>query len=415
MTRQVNSRRRPGKHRLEAVRALLRKADIQVFLANQVSQNAQQGLRSWDIVVADPRFFDRLLDQGSLGAGESYMEGWWDVADGKDLDGCLRRVFYNELDEDLKRNWVWWRHLITARLMNMQTRRRAARSAKAHYDLSNEFYEKMLGETMAYTCGYWVDDAWDTPSDLDAAQTAKFDLICRKLQLDDRRGQWLLDLGCGFGGLAEYAASTYGCNVVGVNVSEAQIDFARNRRQCTDGSIEFHNCNYTEHKVYNPQGRVFDKVVSVGLGEHVGPKNYRVWLETAHRQLADGGLFLNHSIGSDESRSVCDPFTDKYIFPNSVLPSIKQLGGASEGLFVWEDLQNFGLYYYKTARAWYENFAANWTDIQGLNPRRFDNQFFRLWTFYLKAAMAMAESRDAQLWQIVMSKKGRLGLYHGVR
>ena len=297
-------------------------------------------------------------------------------------------------------------HLLKARLLNLQDRARSPEVAKRHYDLSNAFYELMLGETMGYTCAYWKE-----ADSLDAAQRAKYDLVCRKLKL--KEGESLLELGCGWGGFAKYAAEHYGCRVTAVNISEQQVNYAR--ELCRGLPVEVHRCDYRDHSHYNPEGRRFDKTVSIGMAEHVGPKNHRTWLEVVHRQLAVDGLFLIHTIGSGRSLTACDPFTDRYIFPGSVLPSVKQLGAASEGLFIWEDLHNFGVYYFDTAREWHKNFVDNWAAIQALGPKLFDQTFFRMWSFYLKAAMGMARSKDAQLWQIVLSKRGSLQLYESER
>jgi len=376
----------------QAVRELFDGSDIQIG-----------GDRPWDIRVNNPAFYDRLLAEGSLGAGEAYMAGWWEC---EALEEFFFRVFTSDVAERVKRNRVLLLHLLKARLLNLQTLGRSQEVAKRHYDLSNDFYELMLGPTMAYTCAYWK--GVDT---LDAAQRAKYDLVCRKLKL--KEGESVLELGCGWGGFAKYAAEHYGCRVTAVNISEQQIKYAH--QFCAGLPVELHQCDYRDHDRYNRDGQIFDKAVSIGMAEHVGPKNYRNWLEVVNRQLSSEGLFLIHTIGSDISKDACDPFTDKYIFPGSVLPSIQQLGSASEGLFVWEDLHNFGVYYEPTAREWYNNFTALWPSIQALNPQQFDEIFFRMWSFYLKACMGIARSRESHLWQFVLSKKGSLQLYESER
>jgi cyclopropane-fatty-acyl-phospholipid synthase len=367
----------------QAVRALFARAGIEVG-----------GTRPWDIRVHDPRFYDRLLAQGSLGAGESYMEGWWEC---DALDEMFLRAFSSDLVEQIRHNWTLLLHLLEARVLNLQNHIRSREVARRHYDLSNDFYQMMLGETMAYTCAYWKE-----ATELDSAQWAKYDLVCRKLKL--REGESLLELGCGWGGFARYAAEHYGCRVTAVNISEPQVAFARD--WCRGLQVQVHLCDYRSHDSYNPTAMRYHKVASIGMAEHVGPKNHRTWLTTVHRQLAPDGLFLIHTIGSDRSLTSCDPFTDKYLFPGSVRPSIRQLGDASDGLFIWEDLQNFGTYYHPTARAWQANVERHWDAIQALDRSRFDQRFFRMWSFYLKASMGMARSREAQLWQIVLAPKG---------
>lgn len=376
----------------QTVRTLFEGADIQV-----------NGNRPWDIHVSNVRFYDRLLAQGTLGAGEAYIEGWWDC---DALDEFFIRIFNTDVVAQVKHNWVLMRHVLRAKLLNLQTRHRSPAVARRHYDLSNAFYELMLGETMAYTCAYWKD-----ADSLNSAQRAKYDLVCRKLKLQE--GESVLELGCGWGGFAKYAAEHYGCRVTAVNISEQQIKYARDF--CDGLPVDLHHCDYRDHATYNPSGQRYNKAVSIGMAEHVGPKNYPTWLETVHRQLDKDGLFLIHTIGSDRSQTACDPFTDKYLFPGSVLPSVKQLGAASEKLFVWEDLHNIGLYYYDTAREWHKNCADHWDTIQALDPVQFNQAFYRMWTFYLKAAMGMAHSKEAQLWQVVLSKKGSMRLYEGER
>ncbi len=360
------------------------------------------GDRPWDLRVADDRFYDRVLRDGSLGLGESYMERWWDC---EDLSELAFRAFRAKVDRELRFGWKIAWHVARAKLLNLQRRGRSEQVAEAHYNLSNEFYELILGKTMAYTCGYWKD-----AETLDQAQEAKYDLVCRKLDLQP--GDRVLEHGCGWGAFARHAAERYGCRVVAVSISEPQVAYAR--ELCRGLPVEVHYCDYRDEAIYNAGGETFDKVVSIGMCEHVGPKNYRAWFEVVDHQLKDDGLFLLHTIGSDLSVQRNEAFTQKYIFPNCVIPSLKQLTSAAEGLFTAEDLHNIWRSYDYTMREWQRNFARNWDEIQRLDPK-FDDRFYRMWNFYNFVGMGAARSRNACLWQIVSSKVGSLREYRTVR
>lgn len=353
---------------------------------------AIDGDHPWDIQVADERFYDRVLGDGTLGLGESYMLGWWDCADMEEL---ATRFVRARRAQSFRLNWKLAWHRMRAKLFNQQRRARAEEVATAHYNLSNDFYRHILGETMAYTCGYWKDT-----EELDAAQRAKYDLVCRKLDLQptDR----VLEHGCGWGGFARHAAAHYGCQVTAVSISEPQVAYAK--ELCRDLPVTAYYCDYRDQEVYNPDGQKFDKVVSIGMAEHVGPKSYPTWLEIVERQLEDGGLFLLHTIGSNVSVVANEPFTQKYIFPNCVVPSMRQLTSAAEGLLCLEDFHNFWKHYYFTMREWQRNFARQWPEIRQLDAK-FDDRFYRMWNFYNFGGMGLVKNRSLELWQLVFSKR----------
>lgn len=350
------------------------------------------GPESGDILIHDARFYNRVLAEGSLGLGESYMDGWWDA---KQLDEFFFLVDSAELDKA-----VHDKHLLMntfkARLFNMQDKDRSKRVAQCHYDLSNEFYEQMLGPHMQYTCGYWK-----RAHTLAEAQEHKLDLICRKLQL--KKGERVLELGCGWGGFARFAAANYGCSVVAYNISEQQVAYAR--RWCAGFPVEIRLSDYRE-----AVGE-FDKVAAIGICEHVGFKNYRTLMEVAHRTVKPHGLVLVHSIGNNASVTTGDPWFDKYIFPGGMLPSVAQLGAAMDGLFVMEDWHNFGPDYDRTLLEWQENVDQH----RGEWDSSFDERFFRMWRYYLLSLAGAFRARTIHLWQIVMSKHGLLGGYESVR
>lgn len=353
------------------------------------------GGRPWDIVVYDERLYRRVILHGSLGLGEAYMDGWWDAE-------RLDEFFTKALQAQLKRKVGYWRgffHDIAHSILNKQSIRRAFEVGERHYDVGNDLYRAMLDRRMTYTCGYW--SSIQPAGGLDEAQEHKLDLICRKLGL--RSGQRILDIGCGWGSFAKYAAEKYGVSVTGVTISREQAALAR--ELCAGLPIEIILQDY--RKI---EGQ-FDHIVSVGMFEHVGYKNYRTYMEVASEHLKDGGLFLLHTIGSNISAVNTDPWIDRYIFPNGMLPSIKQIGDAIDGIFVMEDWHNFGPDYDKTLLAWHRNFNEHRPEFK----ERYDERFFRMWNYYLLMSAASFRARHNQLWQIVLSKNGVEGGYETVR
>ena len=340
-----------------------------------------------DIAVHDSRFYSRVLAEGSLGLGESYVEGWWDT---ESLDGCMERIIRARLDKRVRQSPYAVANSLRARVMNMQLGKRVFEVAERHYDVGNDLYREMLDERLLYTCAYWKD-----ASDLDAAQVAKLDLVCRKVGMT--RGMRVLDLGCGWGGFAKYAAETYGAEVVGYTVSREQATLARER--CADLPVDIHLDDYR-----NARG-TFDAVISIGLMEHVGPKNYRAYFELVDRCLAPGGVAFVHTIAGNWSRDHLDPWFDRYIFPNAVIPSIARLGAALEDDFVLEDLHNIGPHYETTLLAWNDNFERAWRERADLRDR-YDERFYRMWRYYLLASAAAFRARYLQLYQLVVTRVG---------
>jgi cyclopropane-fatty-acyl-phospholipid synthase len=370
----------------QAVEAFLRQAGVVV-----------NGPNPWDIQVHDDRFYDWAFRGGDLGVGESYAAGWWDC---ERLDELAFRV----LSQDLLANArVGWRTVVATlrrKLFNLQTRRRAAQVAEAHYDLSNDFFEQMLGPTMAYSCGYWRN-----ATNLDQAQEDKHDLICRKLQITSH--DRVLDIGCGWGAFARYAARKYGCHVTGITISERQRDYAR--QFCAGLPVDVLLHDYRDESLRAPGP--FDKIVSVGMFEHVGRKNYRRFMTVAHDLLKDDGLFLLHAIGATKFSGI-GTWVERYIFPNSELPYLSDIVRAIEGLFVMEDWQNFGAYYDKTLLAWHENLERHPAAREFLKARR----LYRRWRYYLLTCAGVFRLRSrTQLWQVVLSKHGVRNGYVSVR
>jgi cyclopropane-fatty-acyl-phospholipid synthase len=254
----------------------------------------------------------------------------------------------------------------------------------------------MLDPTMSYSCGYWAQ-----AGSLAEAQEHKLRLICRKLEL--KPGEQLLDVGCGWGGLAQFAATHHGVEVVGVTVSREQAALARER--CAGLPVRIELMDYRDIV-----GR-FDKVVSVGMFEHVGVKNYGVYFDTMRRVLVDDGLFLLHTIGDHHTSTRTDPWIERYIFPNGEIPSARQLACALEGRFLIDDWHNFGPDYDRTLMAWWSNFDAAWPRLRA----RYGERFYRMWKYYLMASAGSFRSRQGQLWQLVLTRRERAGGYRSVR
>jgi cyclopropane-fatty-acyl-phospholipid synthase len=351
------------------------------------------GDRPWDMQVHNDKLFERIFAQGSLGVGESYMDGWWDA---EKLDEFIDRLLRAEVDKKVRGDWRMVLAVAGQVLLNPQRKSKSFEVGEQHYDVGNDLYRLMLDKRLAYSCGYW-----ENARNLDEAQEAKLDLICRKVGL--KPGQRILDIGCGWGSFAKFAAEKYSVSVVGVTVSKEQV--ALGKELCKGLPVEFILQDYRDI-----QGQ-FDHIISIGMFEHVGYKNYRKFMQVAHDHLKDGGLFLLHTIGTNESVKTLDPWVEKYIFTNSLLPSVKYIGGAMEKLFRLEDWHSFGTDYDKTLMVWFDNFDKAWPVLK----EKYSGRFYRMWKFYLLVSAATFRCRNNQLWQIVMSKKGVPGGYAAVR
>lgn len=351
------------------------------------------GDRPWDIKVHNDDFYPRVLGHGNLGLGEAYMEGWWDCAA---LDEFFHKIISAGLDKKVSVDWATAKAYLQALFLNIQNKKGSRKVAEHHYDLDARLYMSFLDPYNQYTCGYFKDTA-----DLNEAQEKKMDLICKKLQL--RKGDKVLDIGCGWGGFAKFAAERYGCEVTGITLSREQAAFARD---FTKGlPIIILEEDYREIEGH------YDKILICGMIEHVGYKNYRKIFSIVEKHLADDGLFLLHAIGSDYSVTRTNAWIDKYIFPNGMPPSIAQIGKALEKLFVMEDWHNFSASYDPTLMAWHRNFEKNWHKIK----QDYDERFHRMWQYYLLSCAGLFRARENQLWQIVLSKHGVPGGYKSIR
>ena len=350
------------------------------------------GEEPWSIHVHDERLWERVIAQRQLGFGEAYMDGWWSC---EQMDEMLTRLLVSDVTSLLRPSPKIVALALRSQVMNRQTKAKAAKNAQHHYDIGNDLYERMLDTNMAYSCGYW-----SRAENLEEAQIAKFDLICRKLHLEP--GMRLLDIGCGWGGLLKHAATHYGVEGVGISPAKNQVALASER--CAGLPITIKEMDYRD------LSGSFDRMVSVGMMEHVGPKNLSTFFETCNNLLAPNGMMLHHTIGSTVSKHHTDPFFDRYIFPGGVVPSLAQFSRAAEPEWVVEDVHNFGPDYDRTLMAWYANIESRWQEIP-----HYDERFRRMWRFYLLGSAAGFRSRGLQLWQVVMRRRGVAQRYEPVR
>jgi len=345
-----------------------------------------------DIKVNNPEMYERILTEGSLGLAESYMDGDWDS---QRLDKFFYKILKEKIDEkalkglSFKTKIKLLAYRTKSKIFNLQNISRSRVVGRKHYDTGNYLFEKMLDKRMQYSCGYFKN-----ARTLDEAQEAKLDLICRKINL--KPGMKVLDIGCGFGGFAKYAAEKYKVKVIGVTISEAQARFAKEFCKGLDVEIRVQD--------YRKINEKFDRIVSIGMFEHVGSKNYKKFFTITNRLLKEDGLFLLHTIGKNTSEFSADPFIMKYIFSGGELPSLTQITKSVEESFVVLDVHSFGGDYDKTLIEWSKNFKENWNAIKKQGRGKYDDRFKRMWEYYLLCCAGAFRVGNIQLWQIVLSK-----------
>ena len=373
------------------------KAFISELLAKaEISLNGPQ---TWDIHVNDERFFDRVMRYGSLGLGESYMDGWWES---DDLEETMARILKADLPQKIIRS----PRLLFATILRLTAgffgsagrKNKAFEVGEQHYDVGNDLYKKMLDRHMIYSCGYWK-----AARTLEGAQEDKLDLICKKLKLG--KGMRLLDIGCGWGGLLAFAAKKYGVSGIGITVSKEQAIIAKEKTK--NLPIEIKVMDYRDFV----SEEKFNRIVSVGMFEHVGYRHYPTFMKRVFSLLEDKGIFLLHTFGSNHTVTRSDEWFERYIFPNSMAPGLSQVESAIRKIFVLEDFENFGPYYTPTLRAWFENFNKSWPELKG----KYDEKFYRMWKYYLLSLAAAFRTRTMHIWQFVFRKHGAENTYESVR
>lgn len=355
------------------------------------------GSRPQDIHVHDTRVYKRVMREGSLGLGEAYMDGWWDA---NNLDVFIAHTIRTPMAQKVLSTGTFW-HALAFKYFNLQNKARAFMVGEQHYDIGNDIYNAMLGSVRAYTCAYFNGQ----DIELEQAQYDKHDLICRKLGI--QKGDRVLDIGCGKGEFMYHAAKYYGAEVVGVTVSKEQTKLGEERNAGLPVSFI-----YKDYRDLSPEiDGVFDHVVSIGMAEQVGNKNFHTYLKVAKSMLKPNGLFLLHTIASNTSQDHGDLWLHKYIFPNGSLPSLAGMARAAEGLFVVEDVHNFGVNYDRTLMEWWKRFDTAWPELS----KKYDQRFYRMWKYYLLMCAGLFRARYVQLEQLVLSPYGVEGGYTSVR
>lgn len=379
------------------IEKLLQEADIEL-----------NGNRKGDIIVYNEDFYKTVVLGGTLALGETYMKKWWDcenldfffyklVSNREKIEQEIRNEIMNNPIKYFFKNYKILLHLFLTKIMNFQTQTKSNEVIDKHYQIGDDLYKIMLDETLTYTCAYWKE-----ADSLKKAQEQKYELICKKLKL--KRGMSILDIGCGYGGFAYYASKHYGVEVYGVTLSQNQANIAMEK--CKDLKVKI------EVKDYRDVKGEFDRILSIGMIEHVGYKNYKSYMSIINNLLKKDGISLVHTIGIINSVTSVDPWFEKYIFPNGMLPSIAQLSSSMEDFkFVIEDVENFGWSYDLTLLEWNKNFVQNWKQIEN----NYSDEFYRMWQYYLLSSAGFFRSRQIHLWQIVFTKKQNPNIYESVR
>lgn len=375
------------------VRSLFKKAGIHI-----------NGTNPWDIQIHDTRCYDRFLKDRSLGFGEAYMDGWWDTYA---LDETIAKIIRAKIEDELNINKSLALYLLKRKMLHATHKKPTQIAASKHYDLGQELFEAMLDPDLNYSCGHWKnlgnpETAWKIPRNLIKAQHAKLALVCKKLIL--KKGLNILDIGCGWGNILKYASSRFGVHATGITISNQQASFIKKH---TKGlSIKILSEDFK-----NLDGLLYDRIVSIEMLEHLTYKYYTLYFKKVASLLKSDGVFLLQTIGSNKTKYTTDPWIEKYIFPNSNLPSLTQITREVENLFVVEEVKNYGVYYYPTLMSWFRNFHKNWKKLAATNSEKYNPRFYRMWKFYLLASAGCFKAGKLQLWQIVFSKRDTLKIY----
>ena len=355
------------------------------------STHGRGGGKHLTLRFTDNRVGFDIIRNPRLRLGEAYMDGRAIVEDGTILDLLLLITGSNRWeDAGAGKKLLGKGKLAAAKaLFRRNDPRKARHNVAHHYDLSDELYDSFLDADRQYSCAYWTD-----PDDesLEQAQADKKAHIAAKLHLQP--GQKVLDIGCGWGGMALYLHRVAKVDVLGITLSEHQLAIARERAAAAGVSdhVKFELIDYRN------LGEQFDRIVSVGMFEHVGAAHYEEFFWKCRELLKPGGVMLLHTIGKlGEVSKGPDPFTDKYIFPGYHLPSLSQMAGASEkARLIASDVENLRLHYALTLRHWLERATAARAEIEAM----YDERFFRMWEFYLAGGIVMFESGAACNYQV---------------
>jgi cyclopropane-fatty-acyl-phospholipid synthase len=347
------------------------------------------------------RFTSRAAQRGvmldpEIRLGEAYMDGTLLIEQGTIAD--LLRLVLGQTPDGMPPDWArpqWLLRYLNRRLQQFNLPARARRNVAHHYDLDGRLYSLFLDADRQYSCAYF-----ETPDQsLDDAQLAKKRHLAAKLLLDGGRAQQrVLDIGCGWGGLGLYLAEFCGAHVTGVTLSKEQFSIARQRaaEKSLTGAVDFRMQDYRAVK------DTFDRIVSVGMFEHVGLNYYDAFFRKCAGLLADDGVMLLHTIGRSEGPNVTNPWIAKYIFPGGYIPALSEVMPAIErsGLIV-TDIEMLRLHYAETAKAWRDRFLAHCHEAE----RLYDQRFVRMWEFYLAASEMAFREQAMMVMQIQLAKR----------
>jgi cyclopropane-fatty-acyl-phospholipid synthase len=361
---------------------------VQTFLQRQFDKRGLKislnGDQPWDIQVHDWSAMLRAFLRGSLGLGEAYMDGVWDC---ERIDELFYRIAGGSLPVFVGLA------IQTGTVFRMGKQSYAYRVGQSHYDLGNDLYQKMLDKRMTYTCAYWDNGA----KTLDEAQEHKLALTAAKLHLEP--GMSVLDIGSGWGSFIGYLAEKFGVRATGLTVSKEQAAYANERYKDLPVTTLIE-----DYRAHSPREK-YDRIVSLGMFEHVGGPAHRIFFETSRRLMKDSGLLMLHTIGIPGKRERPEPWMAKYIFPNSEIPDPVDIACASRGLLRLENAQNLGgPNYSKTLMCWLSNFDAGW---DSLDHSHYDERFRRMWRLYLAASAGNMRAGNMDVWQFVYSKLKR--------
>jgi cyclopropane-fatty-acyl-phospholipid synthase len=369
----------------------MREGRIRFMVGNHslVFGPGRAGERSVTVRVHRERMFRRIAAAGNLGLGEAYMDGDFDVEAGT-LEDLVAILLRNRLDERIKTDPRALLRVLLQRALAVL--RGKQDSIHRHYDLGNELFESFLDSSLTYSCGY----AHSVDDDVEQLQRQKLDRICRKLRLQN--DETLVDIGCGFGGLLIHAAKEYGIKGTGLTISEEQYKLgnARIREAGLQDRLKIVFQDFTRCS-----GQ-FDKLVSVGMMEHVPRQEYGAYFRRIRALLREGGLGLVHTLGCNAARNVHDPFIQKYVFPASNQPRLSEIAnGLERHRLAILDVENMVPHYALTGRRWRERFEQN---ASRLDPQKYDERFKRMWRYYFACGIAATgNGSDTALYQVLFT------------
>lgn len=340
--------------------------------------------------VRDAKFFDRIANEGSLGLAETYMDGGWKVERGS-LEGFLTALLKARLLHAIHGSRGVLLRVALLRLRHALAGTQS--NVRAHYDIGDDLYATFLDETRGYTCGYQRS----AEDDIRTLQENKYDRVCKKLHLQP--GNTLYDLGCGYGGLLIHAAKHFGARCYGITNSADHGAFAAQRTKALGISdrVTIHTGDFSE-----AQG-TYDRVVSVGMFEHLLRREHETFFTTFKRLMAPGGYGLLHTLGCVSEKNTPDPFIQKYIFPGSAQNPLRTLvAGFERQRLPILDVENVAQHYFPTVVRWLEGYRRN---RHTLDPRRYDERFQRMWEFYLCGCYAACLQSEGAVWQVVVTNE----------